>query len=247
MKYTIIRLMLWLTSTLVWAGTWSDGFEKEKLDAWQNAFQRGLTTSKVENGELIVEVHSSFVSYFRVIGSTQWEDYTVSVRVKILKTFGPLVDGGIMIRERNVWQNNYYFFIADRWTAKDWQQVGEAPYPGTPPKGKGAFVFPWGGLQVKKGKAKAFNTKLKQWYALKAVAERKHVEFYVDGDLVGSFDYGELSSGGVGLVISNALVHFDAFVVTGAKIPDGGHGGASLPVESQGQLVMTRAAIKQGK
>ena len=215
------------------AGTWSDGFEDEKHEDWEITFQVAPTTLKEEEGVLSVEVHSIFVSYINVIDSNQWQDYTLTVKVKIMKIFGQYVDAGIDIRYTD--SNGYYFFVADNWT-----QV----YPGVPPECEGAFVFPWIDDQIQRGQAKVFTPELDHWYTLKALAEAKHTEFYIDGDLVGEFDYREIKSGKVGLVVSNALVHFDDFVVTGPKIPDGGPGGASISVRQKDKLVTTWGGIK---
>jgi len=216
------------------AGTWSDGFEDGKHEDWQITSQVGPTTVKEEEGVLSMEVHSEFISYLHVIDSDWWQDYTLTVRVKIMKTFGKYVDGGIEIRYTD--SNNYYFFVAD-----DWTQV----YPGVPPECEGAFVFPWINEQVQKGQAKVFTPELDHWYTLKAIAQGDHTEFYINGDLVGEFDYGEIKSGSVGLVVSNALVHFDDFVVTGPDIPDGGPGGASISVRRKDELVTTWGTLKQ--
>ena len=232
------------------AGTWSDGFEGEELDeGWEIGFDRPTTTFKMENGELTIEVHNSRIGYLRVTGSNEWKNYTVKVRVKIMEIFGPLVDGGIMIYESGfsnwVRPHYYYFFIADNWELKEWQKVGEVPYPGIPPEGEGAFVFPFISGGVRKGKAKVFKPELDHWYTLKATAEPGRAAFYVDDELVGEFNHRELNSGSVGLIVSNALVQFDDFVVAGEDIPDGGPGGASFPVEPKSKLATRWGRIKE--
>ncbi len=220
------------------AGTWSDGFEDGNLDEWELAFKAGPTTFRAENGELRMEVHSSSVSMLRVIGSDEWKDYTVRVKVKILEIFGGAVDGGIFIRLNKPRPRNfYYFFIAEEWQGH-W-------YPGVPPEGKGAFAFPQINDQPQKGKVKAFTPELDHWYTLKAIAQDKHTEFYLDDELVGEFGYAALRSGSVGLVVSNAIAHFDDFVVTGPDIPDGGPGGISFSVRLKDKLASAWGALKQ--
>ena len=132
------------------AGTWSDGFEGDNTDSWQ-LLNGGAATLKVEDGELSLEVHNHIVSYLRLIGSNQWKNYTLTVRVKILKIFGSFVDAGVMVHERNL-RNHYYFFIADKWAPKDWNKKGEAPYPGTPREGQGAFRGAHGRAKAPLGK-----------------------------------------------------------------------------------------------
>ena len=230
------------------AGTWSDGFERKEVDeGWENGCDRHPTL-KMDNGKLSMEIHHHLIGYLRVIGSNEWKNYTVRVKVKIMEIFGPFVDGGLMIYESGfsnwVRPHYYYFFIADNWELKEAQKVGGVPQPGTPPEGEGALVFPFIN-NCRKCKAKVFRPKLDHWYTLTAIAGRGYAEFYVDDELVGRFDYGELKSGSVGLVVSNALVYFDDFVVTGEDIPDGGPGGVSFLVEPKNKLVTRWGTIKQ--
>ena len=228
-----------VSSSSVLAGTWSDGFEGKEPEGWEVGSGRPFTF-KMDDGELTMEVHHHLIGYLRVTGSGKWKNYTVKVRVRIMEIFGPFVDGGIMIYESGfsnwVRPHYYYFFIADNWELKEAQKVGANPYPGTPPEGEGALVFPIISEKVKEGEAKVFKPKLDHWYTLEAIAGRGHAEFYVDDEPVGEFNHRELKSGSVGLIVSNALVHFDDFVVTGEDIPDGGPGGASFRVEPKGKL-----------
>ena len=243
MKRSTIPLLIAVTiCTMVpptLAGTWSDGFEDENLDEWELAFTFGSTTFKAENGELRMEVHADVTSMLRVIGSDQWNDCTVTVRVKVLETFGICVDGGIFLRQTKLpWEATfYYFFIADEWMGH-W-------YPGVPPEGKGAFAFPHIDGQAQRGRVKAFTPEPDHWYTLKAIAQDKHAEFYLDDEIVGEFNHPELKSGSVGLVVSNALAYFDDFVVTGPDIPDGGPGGVSFPVAPRSKLATRWGSIKQ--
>ena len=243
----MIGLVLGMASSFfALAGTWSDGFEGEKLEGWERGGWRTIAL-KMTDGELSMEVHNHFTGYLRVIGSNQWKNYTVKVKVKIIEIFGPFVDGGIMIYESGysnwVRPHFFYFFVADNWELKEAQKVGEVPQPGTPPEGEGAFVFPWIN-QVKEGKAKVFRPKRDHWYTLEAIAGPGYAEFYLDDELVGKFNHRELESGSVGLVVSNALVQFDDFVVTGPDIPDGGPGGISIAVQPKSKLATTWGTLK---
>ena len=47
------------------------------------------------------------------------------------------------------------------------------------------------------------------------------------------------------MVVSNALAHFDDFVVTGPDIPDGGPGGVSFSVRPKDKLAAMWGTIKQ--
>jgi hypothetical protein len=243
MKRSTILLLIAVTICtmvpLASAGTWSDGFEDRNLDEWELAFKHGPTTFRAENGELRMEVHSDVVSMLRVIGSDQWKGYTVRIKVKILETFGVCVDGGIFVRLSKLpWEDTfYYFFIADEWMGH-W-------YPGVPPEGKGAFAFPQINGQPLRGKVKVFTLEPDHWYTLKAVAQGNSAEFYVDDEFVGKFSYSALRSGSVGLVVSNALAHFDDFVVTGPGIPDGGPGGVSFSVTPKDKLAAAWGTLKQ--
>ena len=118
-------------------------------------------------------------------------------------------------------------------------------YPGVPPEGKGAFVFPRINGQVPEGKVKAFTPEPDHWYTLKAIAQGSRTEFYLDDELVGEFGYAALRSGSVGLVVSNATAHFDDFVVTGPDTPDGGPGGVSFSVRPEDKLATAWGTTKQ--
>ncbi len=242
MERSTILLLIAVTSCILVppasAGTWSDGFEDENLDEWVLAFKDGPTTFRAENGELRMEVHSSSVSMLRVIDSVQWKDYTVTVKVKILEIFGICVDGGIFIRLNKPRPRNfYYFFIADEWMGH-W-------YPGVPPEGEGVFAFPQINDKPLRGEVKVFTPELDHWYTLKAIAQGSRTEFYLDDEFVGKFSYAALRSGSVGLVVSNAVAHFDDFVVTGPDIPDGGPGGVSFSVRPKDKLTAAWGTLKQ--
>ena len=118
-------------------------------------------------------------------------------------------------------------------------------YPGVPPEGKGAFAFPQINGQAQRGKVRAFTPQPDHWYTLKAIAQGSSTEFYLDDEFVGKFGYAALRSGSVGLVVSNALAHFDDFVVTGPDIPDGGPNGVSFSVEPKDKLATRWGSIKQ--
>jgi hypothetical protein len=229
----IVVLLVSLSASSLVAGTWSDGFQDARLKDWQLIFQQGPTTFKAENGELSMEVSGEIVSSLGIIGSDRWEDYILTVKVKILDMFGAYVDGGVGIHYTGV--NFYYFFIAAKWT-----QI----YPGVPPEGKGAFAFPVINGAFQMGKVIVFTPELDHWYTLKAVTQKEHTEFYIDNKLIGAFDYAELKSGNVGPVVSNAHVHFDDFVVIGQGIPDGGPGGVSISVGEKGKITTLWGNIK---
>ncbi len=144
------------------AGTWSDGFEGKELEGWEVCSSRPFTF-EIDNGVLTVEVHHYLFGYLRVVGSNEWKNYTVRVKVKIMQLFGPFVDGGIIIYEsgfRNWIQPHHYsFFIADNWELKEAQKVGRVPPPGAPLEGEGAFVVQ-NINQLKDRKAEVFRPEL---------------------------------------------------------------------------------------
>ena len=248
MRYTMAGLMLLLMTASAWAGTWSDDFESGNTDSWAVAHEGGATTFETVDGELNVEVQGEFATFIGLVNSSHWRDYTVTVKTKILEIFGSFANGGIYLYESFPNEQFYYFFVGDRWGPEDWKALIEAseghieaPYPGTPSEGQGVIIYPVVG-EIQEGKSKVFAPELDRWYTLKAVAQGSSTEFYVDDELVGTFDFSELSSGGVGVVVTNARVRFDDFTVTGPGVSLG-----ATPVEPQAKLAMTWARIKQGR
>ncbi|MDP7280604.1 MAG: Ig-like domain-containing protein, partial [Candidatus Poribacteria bacterium] len=67
------------------------------------------------------------------------------------------------------------------------------------------------------------------WYDLEASIEENRIEFHINGQLVGVVaDQDILTSGRVGLVVSNARVQFDDVEITGDGIPHGGPGNSYI-------------------
>jgi hypothetical protein len=240
----VLMMSMLLSGIGASAGTWSDGFQTEaSLDSWVLARRWGKTIMEVRDGGLHFEAHARIISDYQVIGSDDWEDYTVSVRVKLLEIIDDFAVGGLFIRgkEAGVVDKNdnswYAFFLADRWI--------EVQFPGVPLGGRGMFVSPRvEGQGELEGLALEFEPRLNRWYHVTAIADGDHTEFYLDDKLVGEFDHKELNFGAVGLLVANASVQFDDFVVTGRQIRDGGPGGAKLSVSPKGSLVASWAALK---
>ena len=248
MKCTAVLPMLMMSMLVsgigASAGTWSDGFQTEaSLESWVLKRRWGKTILEVRDSGLHFEAHARIISDYRVIGSDDWEDYEVSVRVKLLEILDDFAVGGLFIRgvEAGVVDKNdsswYGLFLADRWI--------EQRFPGVPRDGRGVFVSPRvEGQGELEGVAQEFEPKLNRWYHLRAIADRDDTEFYLDDKLIGEFDHKELSFGAVGLLVAEASVQFDDFVVTGRQIPNGGPGGARLSVSPKGSLVASWATLK---
>jgi hypothetical protein len=98
-----------------------------------------------------------------------------------------------------------------------------------------------------------FQTKLNTWYALKAVAKGKQLEFYIDGKLVAEGKNNEFPAGKAGFVVQTMGVQpvealYDDFVMTGPEVKDGGHWNPKAhgqAVELQSKLATTWGEIKR--
>jgi hypothetical protein len=97
MKYTAVLPML-VSGIGASAGTWSDGFQTEASpESWVLKRRWGKTILEVRDSGLHFEAHARIISDYRVIGSDDWEDYEVSVRVKLLEVVHEEASKGPMI------------------------------------------------------------------------------------------------------------------------------------------------------
>jgi len=90
----------------VWAGTLRDDFDDGNMDEWD--LSRAFDSWKVENGELVITPRGVPVEFF--IGETTWDDYTVRVKTKIVKSTGVMEGFGIMVRKPPL-PLHYYGFL----------------------------------------------------------------------------------------------------------------------------------------
>ena len=221
MKYMMVGLTLFLLVMSSWAGTFMDDFEDGDMDGWTPISFGAGGTSKIENGELVLEGFggASFLTF--VIEGPTWKDYTVQVNLMITKhsvaQAGVILRGvvneysyGVLFVGANVKQlRTYHANIKTGWVP---QHVQEVP-------------FDW---------------EVNTWYVLKAVIEGDNFKYYVNDDLLMEYIDATYPSGGVGLTVTQSIIaHFDDFFVTGGDIPD--HFRAVSP---KAKLATTWGAIK---
>lgn len=224
MKELSLILIIWSVCAAISAGgVWNDGFEGDAPESMELVADMVPTDFFTEDGMLIVDVEIPAYTYVRITGSNNWSNYTLYIRTQILEEYGDLVSAGVMVCENTYPTNFYLFLIADRWS-QEW--------PGIPPEGSGAFAVPGVKGVAHPAGVSVFKPEIGRWYRLQSAVEPGHAEFYLDDELVAQFDYPELRSGGVGVVVSNARVAFDDLIVIGDTIPDGGPGGAVFPVDN---------------
>jgi len=189
----------------------------------------------VEDGELSGQYANARAGIcsaleLNVENAASWKDYSVACKAKLVENLGGGPSFGIFFRStlfREGAQSNYQASIEPgekkvvfyEVSQNSVRTISEVPLP--------------------------FDISEDTWYKLKVIAEGDHFEFYINDELIGSFDDDSRPSGTVWLEVRNAHVHFDDVVITGPEIPDGGPGGVSgEPVEPQSKLVATWGRIK---
>ena len=87
------------------------------------------------------------------------------------------------------------------------------------------------------------------WYKLKVIVEGSHFQFYIDDQLIDEIDDDTIPEGVTELVIRNATVHYDWFILSGPEIPDvdytsGPLEGVVTVVEPTGKLATMWGEVK---
>jgi hypothetical protein len=203
MKYTMIGLILFLMITSTWAGTLIDDFNDGDMEEW---IKEGEGIWRIKNGELVLKPVNSPFGF--AIGETTWENYTVSVKVKIVEhqaTPGWTEGAGLSLRYSPQW-NAYYFTLATL---------------GISPK-RAQAVYTQGNFMGLHFEFKPFEWELDTWYNLRVTAEGEQFKFYVDDELVLEYEDNVHPTGqvGVGLAYTKTTAHFDDFVVSGDDVPN---------------------------
>ena len=236
MRFVSIMLLLSMTSTLTWAGTWRDDFEAEELDEMWVVSPSGLGEGyewKIEDGELSAQMFD--VIPFPWINSLQigkadglnWTDYSFEVKVKLLEKLGKVFNAvGFATRVQPERGKTYGISLRS-----DTEEV--IGYK----------------IEAINAITNFFQGKLEfedKWYNLKIIAEGDNIRFYLDGKLLKSVNDATFKSGYAFLWMANVHAHFDDVIITGTGIPDGGHWNLSKhDVELKNKRAMVWGSIKE--
>lgn len=210
------------------AGTWRDDFEDGDLKGWEVFnFERGAEKWSVTKGEAVGEIFQIGFMSLLLTGQDGWKDYSVQCRVRFVKTREQVKQDssvGFTLHDQGDSDNRYLFFIGLDQTGSiikvfqgAWQIIS----------------FP---LEVKED----------AWYSLKASVGENKLVFTVDNLEISARDPNMIPSGKAGLVVSNAVAHFDDVEISGETIPNG---GPALPkaVEAKGKLSTTWGNLKSDR
>ncbi|MBI1924365.1 hypothetical protein HYR99_08955 [Candidatus Poribacteria bacterium] len=202
------------------AGIWQDDFENPaSLADWHG----DLANFWIQDGQLggrsahpIALVPPRFI----YIGE-DWSDYTIQCKVNVhTPNLLECSKGALLLRYK---QSDGYIFALHAAT----QRV--------------EVYRPSGEVLLSVSR----KIELEQWYVLRAELQGDEMAFYVNGEWIGRLKDQRSPRGAVGLLVEDALlVLFDDFWVTGAGIPNGGHGMAA--VEAKGKLATTWGRRKSG-
>ena len=224
MRFVLVIVLLFLISTLAWAGTWRDDFEGENLDDWKpDTLGRAEKVEwKIEDGELsgkmINNLPDNWITTI-VTGSTDWDNYDLQVKVKLVGEKQVGWSGlGIAVRSQAQVLTGFYslaFFLNQVAAYK--RQVFNVVF----------FL------------AKPMDVVPNKWYKLKIAVHGKHIEYYLDNHLLTKIDDNTFLSGAICLWIANLHVHFDDVIISGPGIPDGGRWDPS----KHGEMVNLKAKL----
>jgi len=228
MKYTMVGLTLFLLVTSAWAGTLIYTFDNDSnVNGWTQVAIGGGGAWQIENGELVLQVFNGGFLFGIGTQEATWKDYTVKVNLKIVKHAVTTAweQAGIVFRGAENSGGYYVALGTPGWDAKQLRSYNY--YMAGGPNHVESTPFEW---------------ELNTWYALKAVVEADHFEYYVNGKLVMEYIDSTHPTGGAGLGVTGASVtaHFDDFSVTGDDIPD-----SLVAVSSKTKLATTWGQIKR--
>jgi hypothetical protein len=229
-RITIVGLIIYcMAISPAFAGTWRDDFEDGNLDGW--AMFNPIPAEKwgVEDGECSGQWTPAMPGMYSPLqlhaeNADLWEDYTVTFKAKLVESFGKAGGGAC------------FFGITFRMPIGR----GMATYQALIAPESNEVVF-YEEDQETSVVSLPFDILEDTWYELKVVAEGDHFEFYIDNELIESFDDDSFTSGGIDLGVANTHVHFDDVVITGPEIPNGGPGFA---VTAESKLATMWGSVK---
>ena len=239
MKLSLSGLGIFFLSVFALAGTFTETFDGEKLDNWQELVMFGIEAPgswEIVDGELQAIHNTGGVTRLLTIGEETWQDYDVEFDVKPLESHGP--GGNIAIAAR----------IKRKWGVP-WGVICRIVED--PAAGPVAECFA-GNLH-----GDAFLTydekphpllKLRKWATFKLAVHGKFLTFWINGKQVLDpiileplHGFPEFPTGKIGLGLANYTVRFDNLKITGSGIPNRG----GLPVTSQTKLTTIWGNLKQ--
>lgn len=229
MKFVSIVVILFLSTSSVWAGRFVETFNDGDLEGWHELLVPGAEPGSWEiiDGELHAISPAGFTRLLTIEGKT-WRDYVVEFDVKPLEKHGL---GNIAIAAR----------VKDTWAIIG--VIGDLPLP---------IPLPLASCFVADFDRKVFDIldseagsllELGKWSTLKLRVDGNIFTFWLNGKQVleTTDRAARLLVGGVGLGLANYTARFDNIIITGERIPNKGR----LPVEPRAKLALTWGELKQ--
>jgi hypothetical protein len=210
------------TMISAWAGTWRDDFEHDELDDWKpDTLGRGERVEwKIEQGMLsgrnIDKIPDNWATCL-VTGHMEWADYDLRVKVRFSKRQAGWAGLGIALRSQENVITGFYSlaFLLDRDQVAAYKRVG---------------------FNITSFTIRPIDAVPDKWYLLQITADGKHIQFYVNGELLTDANDTTFASGKICLWLANVHAYFDDVIVSGPNIPDGGHWDISKHGETVGPL-----------
>ena len=238
MKLLLNGLGIFFLSFSALAGTFTETFNGEKLDNWQELVMFGLEAAgswEIIDSELHAIQNTGGVTHLLTIGEEIWQDYDIEFDVKPLERHGP--GGHIAIAAR----------IKRKWGVP-W---GVVCYIGDPEAEPMTACFAGnlhGDLFLTYGENPHPLLKLRKWATFKLSVHGKRLTFWINGKRVLDpitlkplHGFPDFPTGRIGLGLANYTARFDNLKVTGPDIPN----RDGLSVASQTQLATTWGTLKQ--
>jgi len=238
MRLTVIVLFMSLLATSAWAGTFRDDFSDGNLEGWMLTFGTLPivpleSMAKVRNGVLTFRRTSGWGVHLTIGNADTWSDYTIECDMKITE------------RIPNEWGGSFHYagFIG-RLRPENKLSIDILGFA----LNLKATPTIWKFVKFQKNQwlintQTNFNAELAAWYHLKSVMKGNNFKFYVDNNLISSFNSGNISTGRVGINIGGCTAEFDNIVITGDDVPDVGPSGYAVKPKSK--LTTTWGRLKK--
>jgi len=201
------------------AGVWQDDFEG---DALALGWKGDVEAFRLEGGNLVgVSAHPIAILPKSLEVGNDWTNYTATVRVNVvMPNLAICSKGGFVLGKRNGWALVFALH----------------------PPASQVEVFEW--FTRNEWFASPMLLRYDEWHVLRMDVGVRSARFFVDGVEIGSVKDVDLA-GSVGLVVEDTMrTLFDEFRVSGATIPNGGHGEVAA-VSPAGRLTTTWARLKR--
>ena len=190
-----VILAILLSSSLAWAGTFTENFDSGKADDWESV----VGDWSVKDGAYAETGGTLYAK--TMFGDEEWENYTVDVDVTLLEHVNQDC-AGLLLRADKEGELGFRLWIRTDMAPQLSKWTGGNTY-----------------VHIDQNLNPA-NINIEQTYHLKAVLNGNKYQFFIDDEMIEYEDKENFrESGRIGFICSGAYPAYDNLVISGPEIP----------------------------